>query len=282
MVWIRFASFVDAIPGHAYVAEDGWGMHKSWDDIMFDTGSAWRLYQRAQQPELGFLLLGDSKLRADPTVVHSFGLLSAAGPQEPEVRAVMAGLRWQARIRHTTMPPMHKGSVLSDRNWSALLNDALILGGVHTGREFHFVATEPLCHPAHKPAGVAGERAAVDMRARALQRHAADLTDASWEVQVWRDYFLQRLDLLWDSSALIPRVLAREIIGLKAFGYRPRLLAHQLSFQPPEPWHGWADFLQYRHALHEAGYYARHKHDGVLASLSQYLFDRPAALAVAR
>lgn len=105
---------------------------------------------------------------------------------------MMAGLRWQAAIRLTLMPPMQKGSVLSDRNWSALLNDALILGGVHTGREFHFVATAPMRHPAFKPAGVAVERAAVDMRASALQRRAADLTQASWEVQLWRDHFLQQ------------------------------------------------------------------------------------------
>jgi hypothetical protein len=282
MVWTQFAAFVDAIPGQAYVDEDAWGMHKSWDDIMFDAGSAWRLYQRAQHPELGFLLLGDSKLRADPTVVHSFGLLSAAGPQEAQVRALTVGLRWQAHIRHTPMPPMQKGSVLSDRNWSALLNDALILGGVHRGREFHFVATEPMHHPAFKPAGVAGERAQVDMRARALQRDAADLSHAAWEVQVWRDYFLQQLGLLWDTRAHIPRVLAREIIGLRAFGYRPQLLAHQLSFQPPEHVHGMADFVQYRHALHEAGYYVPHKSDGLLATLSHYLFGQARALTALR
>ncbi len=49
--------------------------------------------------------------------------------------------------------------------------------------------------------------------------------------EVWIHFLNENLDMLWDNRNKIPRVLARELIGLFLFGYRPRLQEHDTGIQ---------------------------------------------------
>ncbi len=59
--------------------------------------------------------------------------------------------------------------------------------------------------------------------------------------------------MLWDRTAHVPRVLARELIGLESFGYVAVLRAHQLSFLPSGQGAELANFTAYLDRLRQAG-----------------------------
>jgi hypothetical protein len=277
MAWTTLEDFVAAIPLQRYLQAHGW--HR-WQDIpMGDLLSAWRLYKRAQNPVLGFILLGDTKIRQDPSLVQAFGLLTAGGVQDDEAARLVAALKLQGWWRGTGGPPVGAGSILSDRNWSPLLNDSLVLGGVHRQREFHFADTRLAGFSFQQPAGVAGTRAVQELKSWAAQRRLADLSDRPFALQVWRQFFQQHQSVLWDGPRRIPRVLAREMIGLMTMGYEARPLAQQLSFVPGGAGGGArAAFGPYLETLRGSGYFSAAGQPALLARISQFLFGRPDAL----
>ena len=142
------------------------------------------------------------------------------------------------------------GSILSDRNWSPLLNDSYILGGIHAGFEFHF----------------AEDAASAEFATMPVQ-----LTP----VQKWQAFFKKHPETFWDDKTHLPRVLSRELIGLKTFGYRPEFSPHQLSFRPTGS--GNATFIRYLDALAAGGYTGKDR-VRVLEALSVFLFGTVAAL----
>ena len=95
MAWTNLEDFVGAVPLDRYLQLHPW--FGGWaEDPLGDVLSAWRLYKQAKVPALGFLLLGETKIRIDPTLVQGFGLMSAAGVQDPEVVRMVAALKVQA------------------------------------------------------------------------------------------------------------------------------------------------------------------------------------------
>ena len=114
------------------------------------------------------------------------------------------------------------------------------------------------------------------MRANAANARLTDLSSRPWEVQVWRSFFHANPGVFWDSTAKIPRVLARELIGLMTFGYEPVLSPYQLSFLPKQG-APTADFNQYLNVLRQAGYFARDE-TALLHRISQFLFGSPTAI----
>lgn len=273
MPWETLKQFQESIPFARYAQSHAW---YRWDAPL-DIISAWRLYKRAQNPALGFTLLGETKIRKDPTLVYAFGLMSAGGIQDQEEIQMIAALKVQGWWKGTGNPTIGKGSILSDQNWSPLLNDSLILGGIHRGREFHFFDDRLSGYNFSQPAGVAGVRLAQEMRANAANARLADLSGRPWEVQVWRSFFHDHPGVFWDSTAKIPRVLARELIGLMTFGYEPVLSRHQLSFLPRGAPMSSANFNQYLNVLRQAGYFARDE-KALLNRISQFLFGTPTAI----
>lgn len=275
MTWNLATDFLPALPMQRYRLDHPW--YPWHDEPMFDVVSAWRIYRRARNPSLGFVLLGHSKLRQDPTLVHAFGLMSAAGVQSEDERRMVAAVQIQSWWRGTDLPDLKTGSILSDQNWSPLLNDALILGGVHAAREFHFTDEALAGYGFQQLPGVAGVRAAHELQSRAAQQRLAPLADRPWPVQVWRAFFQDHQDVLWDGTRHVPRVLARELVGLMRFGYEAVLTPQQLGFVPGA---GGVrqDFSAYLAALHEAGYFARDGQRPLLARISHYLFGSAEAL----
>ena len=205
------------------------------------------------------LLLGSAKIREDSLLLSNFGVTSAGGITDPEEVALVKALETE-RTGLKAAPGLRDapdvlgpGSILNDKNWTPLLNDCYILGGVHGEHEFHL---------------------------------AEDSADAYFESlggqlppqDKWRSYFSTHPDIIWDTTRQVPRILARELIGLKTFGYRAQFFLEQLSFRPT-PSDG-ATFKTYLDALVAAGITSRNR-TVVLETLSLFLFGNAAAFSVA-
>ena len=92
----------------------------------------------------------------------------------------------------------------------------------------------------------------------------------------WQSYFRAHQDAVWDTTRQVPRILARELIGLKTFGYRPQFFLQQLSFSASQS--DGATFKTYLDALVAAGITSRNR-TVVLETLSQFLFGNAQAFS---
>jgi len=179
----------------------------SWwkKDFKDDVANAYALYERAATNDLGCIVLGETEIRKDRDLIQSFGLASAGGIQDKPEEELVATLQRERLEKHgTTQAILGMGSILSDKNWTPLLNDALILGGIHTFQDFLLADDQ------------------VFRLARLMRRPPPQ------DMDEWRAFFKFRLDLLYASFG--PRVLAREFIGLATFGYQPVFQPNQLGF----------------------------------------------------
>jgi hypothetical protein len=206
--------------GNRYELENAWFKKEWWGDQRQYILAAWRLYRCAARSSLGMLLLGSAKIRKDPTLLANFGLTSAGGVNDPTELEILKEVE-RHRMAARTAPALHDapavvgpGSILNDRNWTPFLNDAYILGGVHAGLEFHFAEDDV-------------NRYYEFLDRRALFERNQKPPDM---MERWRGFFRAHPELLWSKTPWAPRILARELIGLKAFGYTPKLSADQLSF----------------------------------------------------
>jgi len=234
------------------VSDNSW--HK-WGDQHRYSMDAFKLYHRASTSALGWLLLGSGKIRFDDGLLGNFGMTSGSGTDDKMLEKVQALQAQRTAMR--TAPGMRDvpnvvgpGSILSDRNWSPLLNDSYILGGVHAGCEFHF----------------AEDAASAEFATMPVQ-----LTPA----QKWQAFIKKHPETFWDDKNHLPRVLSRELIGLKTFGYRPEFSVHQLSFRPTGS--GDATFIRYLEALAAGGYTGKDR-VRMFDALALFLFGTVAAL----
>lgn len=260
MKW-NHSQFVHALsecPGYRQSPFNRWCTWWS-KDPRTDILNAWRLYKCANRASLGMLILGGAKIRKDPALVGNFGVTSQAGATDPEEKALVAELE-RLRVTQRLAPGLADapdvagpGSILSDRTWTPLLNDAFILGGAHAGHEFH----------------LAEDSAETYFNFR--KTRAVFEPDRATPEEKWMGFFKAHPEMLWDRKADTPRVLARELIGLKAFGYTAELSPVQLSFRRTSG--GYPTFRHYLNALASAncrpGYSAE-----LLRYISRFLFDR--------
>ena len=175
--------------------------------------NAWHIYRLALKNPVGMLILGSAKIRKDEALLSNFGVASGGGITDPEeLKLVKAFEAQRAASREAGVEDVPKvvgsGSILNDKDWTPLLNDCFILGGVHGGHEFHLAEDN------------------VDPHFTKLARSTLTIAEK------WKDYFRANPGTFWDIIE-VPRILAREMVGLKVFGYRPRLMPQQLSFSGP-------------------------------------------------
>jgi hypothetical protein len=244
--------------GNQYEADNAWSKN-DWGERQQYALNAWRLYQQAYSNALGMLLLGGAKIRKDSVLVSNFGMTSAGGVTDPEEAALVKALETE-RINQRAASGLRDapdvlgpGSILNDQNWTPLLNDSYILGGVHGEHDFHLA--EDSANAYFESLG--GQLAPQDK---------------------WRSYFRTHPDTLWDTTRRVPRILARELIGLKTFGYRPRFFLQQLSFSATQS--DGATFKSYLDSLVAAGITGEDR-AVALETLSLFLFGNAAALSVA-
>ena len=234
--------------GDRYEADNAW-FKKGWGERGQYALNAWRLYERSATNALGMLLLGSAKIRMDPDLVSNFGVTSAGGVGAGEESEFVEALEAERTDRRAS-PGMRdaptvvgQGSILNDKNWTPLLNDCYILGGVHGGHEFHLAED-------------------------AANAHFESLGGQLSPTEKWKSYFRTH-DPIWNEKLNVPRILARELVGLKTFGYRAHFFDEQLSFgaQPSDN----ATFSTYLDAIVAAGIAGKNR-TVVLETLSVFLF----------
>jgi len=211
-------------------------------------------------------LLGDAKIRQDGTLVGNFGLASGSGSEDQKMIDKLNKDRKD--IAHKSIAPAipvsGSGSILNDKKWSPLVNDSFILGGVHRGMEFHLALQD-------------FDQFDQELQNRrqafgpvAPQYAAARVRTPEYYQQKWKVYLIANPEVLWNGSFACPRIFARELIGLKTFGYVPSFNFGGLGFRPGSGG-GNADFFQYLTALREAGFATLDK-ARILSSISGFLF----------
>ena len=248
-----------------------WG-GKSDKEIITD---AWRLYLRANENALGMLLLGDAKIRSG-NLLMNFGLASGNGlsdarekQQIDEVFALRQRLSFNTGQR--AVEALGPGSILNDKSWTPLLNDAFILGGVHGGHEFHW-AEEGLGQHS-----LVGEQEFLQTRAKfgdaASQYQSALRRDEAYHKERLRHYLLGHSNF-WAGGLV--RIFARELLGLKRFGYEFVITGQALSFAPAT--FGTGTFREYMNALADVNYFAGDT-EKINGAISEFLFNDRRALS---
>ncbi len=232
-----------------YHDDNAWVSWWSHRDVL----NCWRMYNTSKRPSTGFLLLGDTKIRSSVELLMNFGTATAHDIQEEEEREVVAALTRRRAAMGTPAIQYDQvkgtGSILSDDKWTPMLNDSFMLGGIHKGLEFHLA--ENLFH--------------------ANTLHMQGMTAA----EKWRYFFQTNPMSFWDNRYGIPRVFARECIGLKTAGYRPFFSDYSLIFHGPAASTQF-DFAQYLAAINTAGLTANNK-AAAMEAISDFLFgDRDA------
>ncbi|QRY79203.1 hypothetical protein JVX91_27155 [Pseudomonas sp. PDNC002] len=134
------------------------------EQITNESAAAWRVYSNTKASTLDELLLGDLKLRSHVEIMNNFGTTSGSvttlerGTLHGDGNQVIGPEQITATIRknmiasgiitetQTDKPPAYianvtrhfrNGSVLNDGFWWPLINDAWLIGGVHSFKRFH-------------------------------------------------------------------------------------------------------------------------------------------------
>ena len=286
----------DAYP--LYKAENSW-FHFEIEPTAHGIYSCWTAYQKTDAPSAGVLLLGDTKIRTDNDLVRNFGLSSANGVQEEETRRDMEELQRQrdaiaagaragssaaaaARSASPSLPAMPMagsglvggassgttplpaggaisvvgaGSILSTQGWSPMLNDAFVIGGVHAEHEFHLALSSE-------------ENSIFEA-----------LNSAVPPKDLWRDFFRRNPVSFWNTQYGVPRVFTRELLGLRAFGYKPEFSQHQLGFRADDKNKSdSASFDKYCEALRNAKMTPMGEKTTVIQHIAEFLFENKNAL----
>lgn len=261
----------------------------------------WKLYLASRGNALGVLLLGEVSMRSKHALVQNFGLTSAFGHEDDEpwlspwlgtalkdpiaAQPRLAGIdpRTLDETKNIHLQPLQGGgSILSDRLWTPLMNDAWLLGGVHARQSFHLV-TEGIGEQKLVAAMEKLQHKEKFERSRANfgGLHAPYTATVPAQIkEVWRQWFIDNPHCLYETWG--PRVLVRELIGLMSFGYQPNFSRHELAFEcVDETKAGNATIEAYSNHLE-----LLHFHDGithltkesVLKAFSQWMFGRSDAL----
>ena len=96
-----------------------------------EVNNAWRLYSNAKANNLGMLVLGGEDIRTDADLTNNMGT-TAANPVDNRSGTTVSASAPSGS--NTT------GSVLKERFWWPMLNDAWVLGGLHGLAQFHLAS----------------------------------------------------------------------------------------------------------------------------------------------
>jgi len=251
-----------------YNDQDSW--FKGWGTGQGDLVilAALKIYRCVSNCDL-FPLLGDYKIRSDRTLLQNFGLASGSGVSTADDQKLIDevdAIRKKLGPQYSPKPAAGTGSILNDIKWTPLLNDSFILGGVHRGQEFHMAlqGAESFIEDARK-AAFAGAQKKVPLAEEVYK-------------EAWKRYLRATPDVLWNGKEQVPRVFARELMGLKTFGYAPEFNFGGLGFYGTS--HGTsADFAQYLKALDAAGFAKKDTKQQILSAVSEFLFQDAKVLA---
>jgi hypothetical protein len=194
----------------------------------------------------------------------------------PLARAPFEPARMPGEDFSKDVPLFGPGSLLSNPEWTPMLNDAFILGGLHTNLTF-VVALNTDEQKAWSEQKASAMQSLIKRFGSMTEPAKARLARESWANFI-RDY--QDGHMLWDRKLNIPRVFLRELLGLRAFGYTAKFSEYQLSFECTDA--GKADeanFFPYVDMLANIGFKDASKKASILKAISEWLFEDDSALS---
>lgn len=267
--------------------------------------AAYALYNAARNNQLNYTLLGGTGIRMCRHLISNFGVTGASGIQEKETqRLVNAEEKARAEKRrgffqpndaaHHRAPPVLGGAILSEKMWTPLLNDALIIGAITAHKTFS-LTLETSEHHLFRQCGelvLADEIAKVkqtlphitsDADAARLAKGTVDL-----HRRQWKEFMNRNSGMLWEigqikgggGSYQRPRVLSRELLGLSFFGYQPVFGQGSLHFKPPLDHTPDPTFQTYVNRLNALDFQNANKttRKKVMSAISKFLFGDPKAV----
>jgi len=269
-------------PGNTGTGGPAWS-RGTWLEFII---AAYKLYKNASAGgDARMTVLGDTKIRSDPKLVFTFGMVAnAAAPQEEQDKALVRDLIAQrnlvaadASAAATAIPLLGSGGILSAERWSPMLNDAMMIGGIEKHQEFHLglsvdeqAAWDNLRQ--RRPGAAEFAQRQATFGTSTVAPRALKLEPAQ---EMWLRMFIEQPRMLWENGT--PRVFARELMALKLFGYKAEFHLEQLSFY-------WASggqapsFKNYLDGLREVDFHNRNQ-TRVFAALSEFLFGNAEVLS---
>lgn len=285
-----------------------WGVWGDWSDAVANG----ELLYRALVPGTGGLwldvqLLGDTKIRMDPALLAAFGATGATGLQgDVEIRAV----KQAAADRHRQTNQQQAldvhiaktgrgGAILSEKTWSTLSNDSFMLAGIHQHKDFHLVGEFPV-DPSDPNKGeirfatfartktvtkVAYLKQVYDLWTSGVSSSLKEAESAVTAQLDWVAFFRTYPQIVWPVGSPVPRVFARELLGLLHFGYQPHFHELGLFFTCGDAvkasaatFDAYQNFLRspasgpFNHGGGASGAYSPADKQRILTKIYQYLF----------
>ncbi len=256
---------------------------ESWNDEAVMTkfiGFAYNLYAATARNALQLTVLGGTEIRLDDAYIRNFGVTSANGIQDKETERwvrteqVMRGWRAKnpdARARNPVGSPVSVtgvGSILSEKGWTPILNDSLILGAITGNQDFVLGLT-----PGEQVDWNTMNGAKVNKTANLASRFG----DTTALIGAWKSFLNSQRRMFffpWGG----PRVFTRELLGLHFFGYKPEFSWYQLGFQTGTGRRLPPDFRTYLRELRNVGFHQPTNQAKIMETISTYLFNDAKAL----
>lgn len=249
---------------------------ESWNDEDVMTrfiDAAYKLYYATSTNALRLTLLGGTEIRLDLPLVKAFGVTAANGIQDPQTKLWVENAIYSRRHNargaavglKTPAAVTGSGSILSEKMWTPILNDSLILGAITAGQDFVLAFTPEEQRDWERMNGG---------KVNKTQVLAARFGETVPLKNAWKTFINAHKRMFFDTFG--PRVFAREILGLKWFGYKPEFSWHQLGFFPAR--RDVPSFRTYLANLRRVHFQYPCDQATVTKEISEFLFGDPRAL----
>jgi len=248
-----------------------------WDDkkdsIVELIWFAYKLYRATVNHTLKLTVLGGENVRMNQHLINSFGVTGINGIQD-KITKDLIQKELELRIKKfgqnhsfSNVDNLKKGgTILSEKGWTPILNDALIIGAITGRQQIALALTE-------------NEQAAWDtVNGEKVTKFAgiAACYDDTAAKEMWKDFFNSQTEMFFYKNGN-PRVFTRELLGLSFFGYKAHFTPHQLSFGL-EVAKKIPDFKTYLSELHRLQFHAPTNKANVMGAISEFLFGDKKAL----
>jgi hypothetical protein len=255
-----------------YQSDNAW-WYQPWrcESTVMDTAinEAYRLYVVAINNELPIIPLGGTAIRTDGLLIQNFGITAATGIQTEKIGGAwvtsplaLAGVANAETVRGAGGVSVTGGAILSEAAWNPMLNDALIIAGCTQRLDFQLALTEE--------------------EQETWKKLSAVPVLTAWQ-KLLND---PKLGMIYIKSKEFTgfRVFARELLGLKIFGYIPQIHRDGLFFTPPQRFSVPSEptFQKYLNGLHAIGFHSKTPDSNILVmkTISKYLFNDPRVLTL--
>jgi hypothetical protein len=267
-----------------------------WDDKWSDEAvmnrfinAAYNLYCATARNSLQLTVLGGTEIRMDSTYVQNFGVTAANGIQDKATEIIVKKetLNRHFRARNAVAGPNSSspdnvpapvkgsGSILSEKDWTPILNDSLVLGAIEGRQSFYLGLTES--EQLHW-AILNGDKV------NRTQTIATRFGETDALKKAWISFFNSQKQMFFQKFG--PRVFTRELLGLCFFGYKPEFSWHQLAFYPVAGAGETANFDNYVKNLREVHFHSYSGPSGseptdqakIMKVISKFLFNDETAL----